>query len=304
MAVSEQLGAQQSIIDRLLPRCAFANPGISVVCGVSGGADSLALLVLAAAAGLDVVAVHVDHGLRPESAAEADVVAVAAARFGAGFRSERVAVAPGGDLEARARAARRDVLGPNALTGHTADDQAETLLINLMRGAGVSGLGAMVRSQSKPLLDLRRADTEAVCAAFDLDPVVDQSNVDPRFVRNRVRHELLPLMAAISDRDPVPLLARTAERAQATAAAIDDFAVNLDPTDCAGLRSTGREVAAAALRSWLRDRDGHPPSFAEIERVFDVIELRATATELAGGRRVRRSGGVLEIVDPAPPIGG
>ena len=97
-------------LDELLGRCRFAPPDTAVTCAVSGGADSLALLVLAVEAGGDVTAVHVDHGLREGSDAEADVVAAAAARFGARFRSERVAVEPGPNLEARARAARLGVL--------------------------------------------------------------------------------------------------------------------------------------------------------------------------------------------------
>ena len=127
----------------LLARCTFPDPGSDLVCGVSGGPDSLALLVLAAGSGCRVTAVHVDHGLRPGSAAEAEVVAEAAQRFGARFESARVVVEDGPNLEARARHARREVLGPEAATGHTADDQAETVLGNLLRGAGVDGLAAM-----------------------------------------------------------------------------------------------------------------------------------------------------------------
>ena len=114
----------------LVGRCTFPAPGTPLVCAVSGGADSLALLVLATEAGCRVTAVHVDHGLRPGSDAEAAVVASAAARYGCEFRSVRVVVADGPNLEARARAARFEVLGPDAATGHTADDQAETVLAN------------------------------------------------------------------------------------------------------------------------------------------------------------------------------
>ncbi|HTZ09062.1 MAG TPA: ATP-binding protein, partial [Acidimicrobiales bacterium] len=107
----------------LLGRCTFPRPGTPCTCAVSGGADSLALLVLAVAAGCRVTAVHVDHGLRPGSASEAGVVGEAAAALGAGFRSVRVEVAPGPNLEARARAARLEALPPGAATGHTMDDQ-------------------------------------------------------------------------------------------------------------------------------------------------------------------------------------
>src|SRR6478672_3314721 len=181
----------------LLARCSFPRAGTAVSCAVSGGADSLALLVLAVAAGCRVTAVHVDHGLREGSAAEADVVAAASARFGAAFQATRVELEPGPNLEARARAARYAALPPDVLTGHTADDQAETVLINLLRGAALDGLSGMRRTPRRPLLALRRSEPRALCDAVDLVPVDDPSNADPRFVRNRVRHELLPLLTDI-----------------------------------------------------------------------------------------------------------
>ena len=117
-----------------------------------------------------------------------------------------------------ARAARLAALPAGALTGHTADDRAETLLVNLLRGAGLDGLAAMAPGPTRPLLALRRADTRRLCAELGLVPVDDPSNDDPRFVRNRVRHELLPLMDSIAGRDTVPLLVRTAETAAADVA--------------------------------------------------------------------------------------
>src|SRR5687768_12939882 len=127
----------------LLARCTFPVPGRSVVAAVSGGADSTAMLVLAVDAGCDVTAVHVDHGLRAGSGDEADHVAAVARTLGVAFDSVRVDVTPGPNLEARARAARRAALGPQAMTGHTADDQAETLLLQLLRGAGTTGVAAI-----------------------------------------------------------------------------------------------------------------------------------------------------------------
>lgn len=266
-----------------------------MVCAVSGGADSLALLVLASAAGLDVTAVHVDHGLRPDSAADADVVAAVAQAHGAAFRSERVMIADGGDLEARARAARWDVLGPDALTGHTADDQAETLLINLLRGAGVDGLAAMEPGGRHPLLGIRRADTVALCAALGLEPVEDPSNNDPRFVRNRVRHELLPLMADISDRDVVPLLTRTADIARSARDELDRAAASIDPTSAADVVAAPVALATVALRRWLTTSDGYAPSAAEVERVLGVAAGDAVGCQLSRGRTVRRTEGILRI---------
>src|SRR5262249_43104508 len=165
----------QPVVRELLGRCTFPVAGTSVTCAVSGGADSMALLVLATEAGCDVTAFHVDHGLREGSAEEAGLVAAAAARFGAAFESRHAVVRPGPDLEARARAARFSVLPKGVLTGHTADDQAETVLLNLLRGAGADGLRGM-RAANHPLLSVRRSETHALCAAFDLEVVVDPSN--------------------------------------------------------------------------------------------------------------------------------
>ncbi len=283
----------------LLGRCSFAPPGTAVRLGVSGGADSLALLALATAADLGVTAVHVDHRLRPGGDAEADVVAAAAGRFGAAFEAHRVDVGVGPNLEERAREARRAVLGPDAATGHTADDQAETVLINLLRGAGPSGLAAMRPGPTKPILALRRAETHALCAALGLEPVADPSNTDDRFVRNRVRHELLPLAADIAGRDVVPLLARTAAVARRHVEHLDGLVDGIDPTDTAALRSVHDLVAASALRRWVVERRGRPPSSAELARLLDVVHLRRAACELAGGWRVARTGGVLRLeADP------
>lgn len=282
-------------LDGLLARCTFPDRGSEVVAAVSGGPDSLAMLALAVAAELQVTAVHVNHGLRPGSADEANVVADAAARFGAGFRAEAVTVEPGPDLEQRARIARRAVVGPDAMTGHTADDQAETLVINLLRGAGVAGLAAMVPGRTHPILALRRAETVGLCQSLGLEPVVDPSNREPRFVRNRIRHEVLPLLADIADRDPVPLLARTAERARQTQADIEALAEPIDPTNTRTATNHRPTLYRHALRRWLTDDLGHPPSSAELDRVLAVVRHEVVACELAGGRRVERTDGVLRI---------
>jgi tRNA(Ile)-lysidine synthase len=284
----------------LLDRCTFPPPGTPVTCAVSGGRDSLALLVLAVAAGCEVRAVHVDHGLRPESAAEAKVVADAAARFGARSESVPVDVAPGPNLEARARAARYAALPPGVLTGHTADDQAETVLLNLLRGAGLDGLSGMGRTDqrriSRPLLRLRRAETGAVCDAVGLVPVDDPSNLDPSIRRNRVRHEILPLLDAVAGREVVPVLARQAELLAADAAMLDELAAGLDPTDARALAAAPSPLARRAIRTWLRSTgERHPPDAATVERVLTVARGERTATELAGGRRVSRSGWRLRV---------
>ncbi len=282
------------LVDALVRRCTFPEPGAAVVCGVSGGPDSLALLVLAVAAGCAVTAVHVDHGLRAGSSAEADVVERAAHRFGAAFRSERVALEDGPNLEARAREARRTVLGDHA-TGHTADDQAETVLANLLRGSGVHGLAAMRVGVAHPLLGLRRAETVGLCRHLGLEPVNDPSNADPRFVRNRVRHELVPLCSAIAGRDVVPVLARQAAVLAADADLLDAAASLVDAADARAVAAAPEAVARRSIRRWLTGDGPYPPPLDAVDRVLEVARGERLATEVPGGRRVSRSEGRLSL---------
>jgi tRNA(Ile)-lysidine synthase len=277
----------------LLARCTFPPAGAPLDCAVSGGPDSMALLVLAVAAGCDVTAHHVDHGLRPGSAAEAGVVASAASRFGARFVPHRVVVAPGPNLEARARAARRAVLPAGAATGHTADDQAETVLLNLLRGAGLDGLSGMRPGPAKPLLALRRSETAALCEAAGLVPVQDPSNADPVHLRNRVRAELLPRLADLAGRDLVPVLARQAALLRDEADLLDVLAGAVDPTDGKALSVAPPALARRAVRRLLAGE--HPPGAAAVERVLAVARLEAEACEVEGGRRVHRSANRLSI---------
>ncbi|HEY6533095.1 MAG TPA: tRNA lysidine(34) synthetase TilS [Acidimicrobiales bacterium] len=288
-------------LEDLLVRCTFPPAGSPLVCGVSGGADSLALLVLATAARCEVTAVHVDHGLRPGSASEAEIVAEAARRHGAGFRSEVVHVEPGSNLEARARSARLAVLGPEAALGHTADDRAETLLVNLLRGAGADGLAAIRRGRRHPILGLRRSETRRICVQAGLTPLDDPSNADTTFLRNRIRHEVLPLLQDVAGRDLVPVLDRQADLAAAVADHLAGEAAGLDVTDARTLRSAPVAVARVAVREWLRadHPEHHPPDAATVERVLAVARNEAVATEVGRGRSVRRSHGRLELRPPA-----
>jgi hypoxanthine phosphoribosyltransferase len=257
----------------------------------------LALLVLAVAAGCAVTAIHVDHGLRSESAAESTVVAESAARFGASFVAAAVSVGAGPNVEARARAARFSVLPLGVATGHTMDDQAETILLNLLRGSGADGLAGMEPGNRHPLLGLRRHETHAVCAAMDLAPVHDASNADPAFLRNRVRHELLPLCADVAGRDPVPLLARQAGVLRDEVALLNALALEAapDPQDARAVAALPIPLARRSVRQWLQGERAYPPSLAEVERVLAVAAGGAVATEISGGRRVRRSAGRLSV---------
>lgn len=287
-------------INRLLAKARFPSSGSAVTCAVSGGADSLALLVLACAAGLRVTAVHVDHGLRPGSADEAEVVRAAAERFGAAFRSIRAPVPPGPNLEARARTARYAALPAGALTGHTADDQAETVLLNVLRGAGLDGLVGIRPGPTKPLLGIRRAETRALCEELGLTVVEDPSNVDRSLRRNRIRHELLPLMNDIAGRDVAALLARQAALLRDDADLLDELAGPLDPTDARAVAAAPTPLARRALRRWLRwGPEAHPPDAAAVERVLSVARGEARATEISGGRRVARRRGRLYVEERA-----
>lgn len=238
-----------------------------------------------------MTAIHVDHGLRPGSAREADLVRSHAERFGASFEARTARVEPGPNLEARARAARRDALPPGTLTGHTADDQVETVLLNLLRGAGLDGLRGM-RAVTKPLIGIRRTETEELCAALELTVVRDPSNLDRAIRRNRVRHELLPLLDDIAERDVVPVIARQAKLLEEEADLLDALCARLDPTDAASLAAAPGPLARRAIRAWLRcgsDAEAHPPDAATIERVLEVARGNAGACDVGGGRSVRRS---------------
>jgi len=289
----------------LVARCTFPPAGTEVGLAVSGGPDSLALLALAAEAGCKPVAYHVDHGLRPGSADEAAVVREAAERFGAGFVSLRVSVAPGPNLEARARMARFGALPREVATGHTADDQAETVLLNTLRGAGPDGLAGMRPGPRHPILAIRRAETHQLCSDLALPTVSDPSNADVSLLRNRVRHEVLPTLSALSGRDLVPLLARQAQHFAEESELLDGLALRLDPTDAAGLTAAPPVLARRAVRRWLRelDAEGHPPDSATVARVLNVAAKAALACEVGGGRRIRRSAGRL-VLEPAQRAGG
>jgi tRNA(Ile)-lysidine synthase len=282
----------------LLPRCCFPAAGSAVDGAVSGGPDSLALLALATEAGCRVTAWHVDHGLRPGSADEAAVVRAACERFGAAFRAVTVDVPPGPNVEARARAARYAALPGGVLTGHTADDLAETVVLNLLRGSGLDGLAGIRESPRRPLLALRRAETVALCGALGLDPVHDPSNDDPRLRRNRVRHDVLPLLADVAERDVVSVIARQAAMLAADADLLERLAATVDPTDARALAVCEPALARRAVRNWLRagsDAERHPPDLATVERVLAVARGDAMATDVGGGRRVVRSTGRLRL---------
>jgi tRNA(Ile)-lysidine synthase len=258
-----------------------------VDCALSGGSDSSALVILAVAAGCKVTAHHVDHRIRPESVSEADLAARIASQIGVEFVLHQVDIPPGPNLEARARAARFGCLPDGVMTGHTAEDQAETVLMRLMRGAGSEGLSAMTPDHRHPILRLRRAETEAVCAAAAIGWVTDSSNQDARYQRNRIRSEVLPLLADVARRDVVPIINRTADILRAEADFLDALAQDLDPTDAKALAAAPLVLARRAIRIWL-NREGYPPDAATVERVLNVARGLNIACEIGGLLRVER----------------
>jgi tRNA(Ile)-lysidine synthase len=275
-----------------------------VALAVSGGPDSLGLLLLAQAAELVTTVHHVDHHARSTSGDDAEFVRALCARLDVPCVVHDVVVEPGGNFEARARAERRRVLPPGSLTGHTMDDLAETVLLNMLRGAGVDGLSPMVRDPTKPLRALRRQELHDFVYDQGITPVHDETNDDPAYRRNRVRHELIPLMNAVAERDVVPLLARQAEvlfedRAWLDLIGVNDAALAVDEVDCRELSGWPR----ARLRRWLRvklftldeQNERHPPSAAEVDRALRVVTGDAVATELSGGRRLSRRGQRLNL---------
>jgi tRNA(Ile)-lysidine synthase len=194
--------------------------GDVVLAAVSGGPDSMALLhvlaLLRAKLGHSLVAHGVDHGLRPEAAREIDLAEAVAQTLGVPFGRTRLRVAPGGNLQARARSARYRALALAAreagarvvATGHHADDRAETVLSRLLRGAGPAGLAVLPPREVdgptaplplvRPLLWARRSDILAHLTRHDVPFATDPSNRDPRYLRVRIRNELIPLLLTMS----------------------------------------------------------------------------------------------------------
>src|ERR1039458_6476668 len=162
-------------------------------------------------------------------------------------------------------------------TGHTADDQAETVLLNLLRGAATDGLAAMRSGPRHPILGLRRAETHNLCSQLGLRPRGTPTTRDPAYLRNRIRHELVPVLCELADRDIVPILARQARLLADDAALLGKLAAALDPTDARAIANAPAPLARRALREGLRG--GHPPD--------PPTAARAAAPARGGGSRNR-----------------
>lgn len=290
--------------------------GQDVVVAFSGGADSLALLALLGMVPRRlrpaIEAVHVDHGLRPESAADAIAAAALAASLGVPCRVVPMAAAGRGGLEAIARRGRYEALaraarGRTILTAHTADDQAETVLYRLAKGTGIRGL-AGIRPQvrlcgatvARPLLEAERRLLRGVVDDLGLEPVEDPSNQGRTFVRNRLRHDVLPAL----ERSIAGASARLARVARLAAADERYLEARAERARARIARGVGCDAAKLArlpealrgriVRRLVSDAGGKIPTADEI---FRIVSLARRGGELHLARRlvVEARGGILTV---------
>ena len=276
---------------------------------VSGGPDSLALVLLAHGAMPGrIAAATVDHGLRAESVAEAALVSKFCQSLGVPHAVLKVEVALG-NVQAMARSARYAALAGWAereelaalATGHHADDQAETLLLRLTRGSGVAGL-AGVRARGlvpgtqlpllRPVLEFRRAELAAVVVAAGIAAVQDPSNHDDKFDRARLRKAL-----AQADWLDVPALAASASHLADADAALD-WAAQREWSECVSRAPLGltyrpqapRAVALRVIARIVRELDGEDARGSAVARVFDSLLARQPASIGALVARAGRDG--------------
>jgi tRNA(Ile)-lysidine synthase len=277
------------------------------IVALSGGADSAALAWLASRVG-PIRAVHVHHGLAASDALEGAARGVAEALA---IPFEVLPVALERFTENEARKARYDALasvrgqGEWILTAHTADDQAETVLANLLRGSGIDGLAGIPSRRghiSRPMLAITRSETRELATLAGLPWMDDPTNANLGPLRNRIRLQLIPQLEAEFN----PAIRR---HLSVAARAISEMtAVGPDPGEAidggwrvaAGvLWAMGREGAVRSLRPVVRRlRDGYGLDRSESERVWTVVAGAAAAAELSGGLRVERSGSWFVICAP------
>ena len=294
--------------------------GETVVAAISGGADSLSLLLALSELVKrkkitnELIVAHFDHGLRGNaSAADAEFVKALAAELGVRYIGGKGRIAARGNLEQNARQARYKFLekittetGAFAVvTGHTINDQAETFLFNLVRGSGPAGLAAMpaVRALEnkseallvRPLLRwAHRADTEDHCREMNIEPRRDAMNDDASFSRVRIRKEVIPLLGELNPK-VVDTIAQAAELlAQASNSDINTEAEHLPAAELAALEDP---ELRSAIRTWLGTRRGNLRGLTlkHIEGVVRLVKSRKSGrvAELPRGERVTKSGGRL-----------
>lgn len=305
-----------ALIDEVTRVLGVIPRGATVIAACSGGPDSTALahLTAEARADLDLRLVHVRHGLR-DDAHDVEVVTTHARWLGRELLVRDVEVVPDGrGMEAAARDARyaalrevaRDGGARAILVGHTADDQAETVLLRLARGTGIDGLAAMAPVTGmvvRPLLRLRREDVHRFVELEGLPTAQDPTNEDPQVRRAIVRGEVMPALARVAP-DVVGSLARMADLARADVTALDAAAsgalaqvVRVGPVRAIADRRLGeldRDITAPALarrvvRAILTELGGDAPDAATVSRVLALPD--GSAASLPGPVEVTSAGG-------------
>jgi tRNA(Ile)-lysidine synthase len=291
--------------------------------GVSGGRDSVALLHAMAKAGYNqLIVCHLDHALRGGSAEEAYFVAELAGRYALGFESERVNVKELADeeglsIETAAREARYEFFGrvaraywcPRVILAHHADDQIETLLLNLLRGTGRTGLAGMrplsVQQRKgglieihRPLLDVWRHEIDTYVVEHALEFREDPSNVDRLHARNRIRLDALPALQTALGRDVKATLHRAAE----ILGAEEDFLATHTPLPPAGplevesVKPLPVAIQRRLIHRWLQVNLVADLSFDDVERVRGLlVHVQPAKVNLSHGRHARRRTGQLFI---------
>ncbi len=318
-------------VRKTIERYGMVAGGQGVLVALSGGADSVALLRvlldLSGTLGFWVAAAHLNHGLRPDAERDERFCAELAATFQVPFRASRLppgalARAKGGVEEAGRRAryrflasVARELGCERVATGHTRDDQVETFLLRLLRGACKPGLAGIlpVRPDGvvRPLIEVSRSQVVAFLAERGLQWVEDSSNTDLRFARNRIRQQLVPLLLELQPRAAEHIaacaadLARTAEAEEAMACELLDRYLAPDGGLCLQrMRPLPLEARQLVVRAWLRRTRGHLRRVGRrhIEALAGAQE--GWGTVLPGGWRVAVEGGKLSLraVDQdAPP---
>jgi tRNA(Ile)-lysidine synthase len=305
----------------LLTQCGL-DPAKAVLAGISGGPDSLCLLGVLREAGYRVIVAHFNHRLRPEADAEAEAIAELARRLDVPFVSDRADVRGYAEkqslsLEEAARslryrflfAAARQHSAQAVAVGHTADDQVETVLMHFLRGAGLTGLKGMEYRTLlpsfdpsiplvRPLLALRREETEAYCRQQALEPHFDQSNLDPAYFRNRLRHVLIPVLEGYNPRFKEALL-RTAQSLQSDHAALQELlesawqGVILSSTETlVEFNRPGLAALPRGLRRNLIRKAGELLRPESRDFGFDALERAASFAESPTGQQVAFASGL------------
>ena len=269
---------------------------------LSGGADSAALAFLALQREPTADALHVDHGL-PASGLLREAATAIAARLGMQLETVAVEVGDGPSPEDQARAARYEVLDgwrQTVVTAHTRDDNAETVLINLIRGTAARGLGGIPYHRPphvfRPSLDVTRSETREIAALAGLPFRDDPMNYDPNVMRNRIRHEIVPRARELNPK-VIDALARAAFAITSDTSMLDSMVDGIDVVGgvAAGLLVTLPRPLADRVLGRLITNCGVELTEDRLKRAWSVVEGRAARQDLAEGRSVVRRDAMVVV---------